>query len=1090
MGAVVSESVDLALPCRLVVLAVQLGPEDGVTTLEDLVVQAIAAGRATAPALAELFALPQRILLDVVHTLWSRGYITVDFESGRLDLSDGTREVLAATDGGSLRSASVKSQQLEYLFEPITGMIFPKADGDRRPGEGSVELPVDDGVSETDLPHLELLRAVQSAVRNDRRAGFRRTVLDVGFGNPLLRPAARLLWLSAHAAVQVDEDTDRVSVDLVDDRRRIWSRQARQRVRAYLGDLIEALPESAAAKALRGRAGRVFAVPEDVGRLLERMAEKVSGLSETDPTQVDLKQKELKEAAGQINDRLDAARRARAAVTLVERPEGHLWVLEDLLGSAQRQVVIAAPTIAYDSLNVALPWFEEALERGVRIALMWGRSGADSLARQVHAALFDDLVPRYRPRIMVADRGAGTSACVVVQDNRRAFVGSHSPLAIARGRGGRELGVLIEAAPQGPAVPECVVDLLIWARRNWPRWQDGQRIRMQLEDFPAVPGKAAAPEPGSRRYPPAADSTPGSVRLWADSWGEHYEALAEATQRVAARDSVVELVLDGAHQDFLWRALHGGAGRLVLADDRISAQVADERLARALRTKADAGAAVYLIHPPLVRDGQAAKSFTELADRPDGAVATRTERAGAHVLLADDDVLIGSFPVLGDEMIRRPAATARTTHLGLHVQSASFVTQLASALGLPAVTGDPATDDAPDEQAAPPRYRRGASAALAVLAQAREARGAEGFGACVAECFHDLDVPGEVLEVWHRVGVPDADLRPAAAALVRLGPRIPAVQRARWTAWLVANAWKRRSFMEAALLGRLLEEPYDGLSAAACVAAAALDCGPLGEVLTEAALVLDMSDDNAPAARTVGAVGGLAETLLWAGGEGEQVVRLHRRALTPSWQRLADAAFQYLHKARTALPLDVLAAEVARSALLAQSRQRWDVLRDELDRIKALRQRFDFESGLAMHDRLFAADGLLTRIRAAAAGDADLRVGLPQDLPGNVQQHLERLIADAGLPPIQWSRQRTFLERVESAVREVRALAPTAAVSRDLPGDRIPVVEGCRGIARVMAEDWDDLFTEVRQLPAPFTLPPMALLDRLNPLAQWGREAQ
>jgi hypothetical protein len=41
-----------------------------------------------------------------------------------------------------------------------------------------------------------------------------------------------------------------------------------------------------------------------------------------------------------------------------------------------------------------------------------------------------------------------------------------------------------------------------------------------------------------------------------------------------------------------------------------------------------------------------------------------------------------------------------------------------------------------------------------------------------------------------------------------------------------------------------------------------------------------------------------------------------------------------------------------------------------------------------------------------------------------------------------------------------------------------------------MAEDWDDLFTEVRQLPAPFTLPPMALLDRLNPLAQWGREAQ
>ncbi len=84
-----AQDVELAIPCRLVTLSLLLGPEEGLTTLEDLVAKAVAAGRTTVEDHAELFALPRRIVLDVVHSLWRKGHVMVDFTSGTLELTDG-----------------------------------------------------------------------------------------------------------------------------------------------------------------------------------------------------------------------------------------------------------------------------------------------------------------------------------------------------------------------------------------------------------------------------------------------------------------------------------------------------------------------------------------------------------------------------------------------------------------------------------------------------------------------------------------------------------------------------------------------------------------------------------------------------------------------------------------------------------------------------------------------------------------------------------------------------------------------------------------------------------------------------------------
>ena len=80
-----SETTLVALPCRVITLRVELGSEEGASTLEELVLAAVAGGRTTVDSLGDLFSLPRRLMLDVVHALWSRGFLAVDFTSHTLE---------------------------------------------------------------------------------------------------------------------------------------------------------------------------------------------------------------------------------------------------------------------------------------------------------------------------------------------------------------------------------------------------------------------------------------------------------------------------------------------------------------------------------------------------------------------------------------------------------------------------------------------------------------------------------------------------------------------------------------------------------------------------------------------------------------------------------------------------------------------------------------------------------------------------------------------------------------------------------------------------------------------------------------------
>ncbi|MET8772239.1 hypothetical protein [Streptomyces sp. NPDC004658] len=1069
-----NDLVQLALPCRIVTLKMEVGPEEGDTTLETLVTKAVGAGLTKVQELADLFVLPYRVVLDVVTSLWTRGLLTIDLQSGALELSDGGRDSIRAA-AGTAPAGGTTQETRAYLFEPITGSFFAEREGTSKAPPGALRAPVDHSLRASDLPPRDLLAAVRAATRYGGGAGFRRRILNVSFGNPLLQPPDEIRWFTVGVQVQTDEDSGRLTVSVSDAGKRFWSARAESRFQEYFARLGDKQPDSGLVQALRGRASRVLLEPEGVPQLLVRLAAQVEKLPATEAAHTAQAQKKMEDLGRRVQQRLRALLQARADLEPIESVQGHEWALRYLLEKAQRQLVIVSPAIRYSTLSGLLPDLRAALNRKVRIVVSSGRTISDTLAPEVRTAL-NELAAKYPGRVLLSSASARTAACVVVQDNVRAYVSAHSPLDLVSGFGGEMTGLLIEPSKYGPALPGCVTELLLWVRRSGFAGQDRLKILTQEAEFPEAEAGPAEPfgaENTETPLPPGpADSTPEMLRIWAASWREYQAALSDTVRQATDEAPSVEVVEDGAHQDYLWQALHGATTRLVLADDRISPRAATERVARALRERAERGAAVHLVQPSPGRDADAVQAFTGVVEATPGITVHR-RRPGVRVVVCDDTLQLGSFAPLGRNSARAEG-TGTASQVGVRVYGAGFVADVLSRLG---VAQDPEPEPAQGETGPPAaRVTDGAIAAYGALEKARQAHAEGRYGEVMTELLGDLDDPWRVLEVWEEREVPVADLRRGAATLLRSTDRVPAEHRRRWARWLIRDAWRRHAFFEAALIGRMLANDGEPLTAAVCTAVLPLEFGPVGGALEVAALEVEDPRDQSAAA-----VGGLAETLLWGGPSGGQVVELLREALPPRWREFADVAGE-LGPLDGGLPLDAFTAQLATAMTAAEVEERWAELARRIDEIRRRRQRFNFDAGQAWHDGMFAADGFLTRIEAAAT-DPALRPALGSGLPSDVRRHVDRLVADAGQERIQWGRQTSYLSRIEALVLEARSLS--AAASRADAGASVPIA--FRDFAVGTAQAWDGLFSEADVLQPPYRHPALALLQRLEPVAKWAR---
>ncbi len=306
----VTETTLIAVPCRVITLRVELGADSGASSLEALVLEAVAGGRPTVRELGELFSLPHRLILDVVHGLWSRGFLAVDFATHSLESTQAAEAVLGGQEGHAALTLSV--QQRKFLFDPVTATVLPFKHSRERVPQGALEMPLAQGISEDDLPQTELLRAVRQAVDHDRSDDGRSRVLNVSFANPVLSPPQAVRWRTVETVVKRDPGTGLLTAVPVTPPPG-WGRRAQELFQSRVTELAHNRPDSRFAKLLEGRQVLEEGRSESLRVVMQRLDRLAAELTSAPDDRVPSMHDDLSLAALQVLEDLDEARQGRCS---------------------------------------------------------------------------------------------------------------------------------------------------------------------------------------------------------------------------------------------------------------------------------------------------------------------------------------------------------------------------------------------------------------------------------------------------------------------------------------------------------------------------------------------------------------------------------------------------------------------------------------------------------------------------------------------------------------------------------------------------------------------------------------------------------
>ncbi|MET9577257.1 hypothetical protein ACLQ2D_22110 [Streptomyces sp. DT199] len=1058
-----TETTLIALPCRVITLRVELGAESGASTLEELVLAAVAGGRNTVGELGDLFSLPHRLVLDVVHGLWGRGFLAVDFSTNVLERTQAAEAVLS--EDAASRTLAATVQQRKFLFDPVTATILPYEEGAKRIPHGALDMPLARGFSEDDLPQAELLRAVRQAVDQDRRRrGVRRRVQKVSFANPVLSPPEAVRWTTVETVVKRDPGTGTVAavpIELPVG----WGRRALELFQSRITHLMHTRPDSRFVRQLTTRQAPEVIRFDSLRSLMLELEELAEGLGTVPDDQVPSRHDALRTRTNQVLEELTEARRARCSARSVSTKADVDWVVSDLIDRAEHQLVLALPYITYDALRRVLPDLELAAKRGVNLVFLWGDHQSAKLEPRVATALLD-LHARFSENVLVEPRSSSCAASLVICDDRSAYVGSRSVLS-----GDSGCGVLVEPAAGTDTPPECVADLLSWTRRVYPYWETARRIFLAPADFGRREHSVddIGPDVWRRRFEPpelAEDWNDDAVAhhtRWAAGWGRLLQGLGAAVNKVYTGDPVVRAVWDGRYVDLVQHLIVGADDRLALTDDRAEPEACGEQLARQLTELRDRGAVVHLQHPPLADGRRTDRTYAELLQRLGGDRTLRTSEARARAVLSDHEAVVGSHRPLGNRAVN-PVRGPAPAELGLHIVGTAFVAGFAGALGIPDWYGSATELPAylpplPTVAAAPVR-----DDPWMVLAGRRDS--------------------GDSAEV----------LRRESAALL-LGTTDGGADREEWERWLLNDAWERGAFMEAYVLAPLLSSAERATRDLAAVAVP-LEHGPLGYPLYASAIELG---EAPPEHRTVALAGAVAEMLMHGGSVGRDVCEALAepdglgRGLPAAWVRLANAASTCFAGLQAPLPLQDVIEWAAHHERSAEFRERWLRLAADLDEFELAKHRFNFQDGEKLHRALFQPEGMLAGAREMALHDAAAgpRANNVATLPRNEQEvrtQMDKMAGKLKLRKIEWRHHMVYARKVADLLTEARTLAAQDGGGTNAPA-LLPVLNPFqREFARHLDRDWLQLLAEAEALGEPARRPAKALLEALSALPKAGRE--
>ncbi|GAB3865979.1 phospholipase D-like domain-containing protein [Dactylosporangium cerinum] len=1153
-GAPIGSKLTVYVPCDVATVRVRLGYQETLTPIEQVVLRAVDAGADTLGGLCDALGLSRRLTLDLVQDLWRTGYLRLVKSYSGLEVTAKIREHLAAGTLERLESAETFVDDRQVMIDRLTGHVMPIL-GTGAPVQPKLAVPLEDSpVRIADAPIAAVLDAVERGLAREEqerfgdrpepgtvRDGRRRRVLGAYVTDQQVSVSNRR-WLALDIQTAIDPDTDQLAVSVVDGG---LPDSHRAEAARRLTDLVARQPKDPFVQTLRGYATPGLLSAPTIERAVARLADQAATAAAIPAGQRRNRHRELsanyRQLSGLIGMRVEREVHARVVVGA-----DHVGELVRLIGAARSQLVLSSPWLRYGALAAVTPALRDALKRGVQVVVLWGIGYQDKLDADVAGLLYDttlrtsarvvasldgggtpaaDAGPRPGPRrpwFLVPETSSRTHAKFAVADDRVALVTSWNLLNQDRPR--HEVGLYVTAPPAAEA-PGChpIREILRWARTAVPGYEMSRLMLVGEHEFalrepnrppvapdwpPQLPEVPTAPNEGIDEHAEQA------ARHWGESW--RYVAGAIGARLAEREHPPAEVVLDGVHRTLLWTALREARRRLVIASDKLSRQVVDERFIDALDRAVERGVAVTIVYDrPHERERTMSADGAALSNAPTEAergLAVLVERHGAglrvlrtgnhaKVLVWDDEAVVSSFNFLSFEgAYSSMAAHRQQSELGLRLTGQPVADDVARAVG---------ADVSPVRVAAPVAAARQVDDSFAVAQLVlNDVSAGTDIARAVTEHLAGPGIdPWRVLDRLAENAGRDL-LRVASAYCVSAhADTMSRFRRERWLRWLFEDLWMDGLYVEAALLRAAIEDdearPGPAMTRLAAARAVALYGDVVAEVWDEvvdgapAAEDEDVVTPTRPAAECAAVLATAMERIVFHGDqEAATMLELGMYTLGPGWQPLAAAVRTYADRSyHRPVPLGLIRSNLDRHHDLADQAALWKHISDGLDRVEQT-QLQNSHSVRVLHELVNGKDSAFADVRGCGK-ERDLRrlalqvaPGLPaHDQLGPLIDEVSRAIDDSK-PPVHGEHRKRLLRQLTAIVSDVRALAATYDPDMDaeLAGDpdKAELLDRARDLAAVVAAELPDLIVAVDAATNPENRFVRDVLDSFAVLQDWA----
>jgi phosphatidylserine/phosphatidylglycerophosphate/cardiolipin synthase-like enzyme len=984
--------VEVFIPCELFSVQIVSAPSETLSDLEQLILCAVHGGADSLSALDTLFGLGERPLLDIVFDLLQSDDLTVNLETGKIVVSEEVGRAVVSKTLASFRSSERHETTIDLLYDLVGGSVMRLQPAARAVSREHCALPLlkEGSYRRTrGRGRAELIRVVSAIWSATTQSGRKLRILAANLALPL-RSSAPQQGEVRHVLMEVTCDLDPVSRKL---KVTVLSPanlppRARSSIEVALAKLVEDKPQSPFSKLLL-RSAEVVAEGirvEGAEELVAGLQAMVDRLEAINPGTLPAWHEDLVRQAESCAEAILEETDSQAEIVPIVRLDEQMQAIQELIGAAQRQVVLSCPFLKYEAFNPYRDAIGAALKRGVRVFLIWGmdKPGLDSGL----LSMFETF-SSFSPGFFVAEKPARCHAKFVICDASSMLVTSYNFLNRPAAGGAFELALRLRSL-RNEEPCQAALDLLERSSEIFPDYHAGALISADGADL----GSGAAPHddgtatlPGQPLAEVAADTTYArtALALWRGEW-------RACAQRFAADLAGIEypssVVLDGRHRELLHEALRTASTLVVIMSDRLTADVVNrpflDELAECLRRQALV--VIVYQHPETVALQELRSLQDSHADALELLIAASAHGDGEHgmpshakVLIADDRATVTSFNFLSFEgYYAGPDKHRVRREVGVTVRSWPLVTRLLRALSIefPALARLAAraeTRAAAATSAAavpPPAGRSVRSLQELLITLLRSAPDPTSQGKTLVTWFRNAESDAAAaaeLDALRDAGLPDLQ-RAVAACLTARGGATCEPPLVGWYTWITESMWHDARDPHATLL---LEAARSIPSASTALPPLALlellilaRAKPFPQALFESLLPAAGDGECAAALAGIG-----LQALLLEGVPLSDSLDLLRPSLDPGWSAWTAAALAYWNEMGEPVPMDDLRLSLGSR----DAREETARLRDELlqELVRTVHLSLPFKLGqLVWPELVNGDDGYRALIRLVERGDA------------------------------------------------------------------------------------------------------------------------